>query len=89
MLVPNAATFPGSQRIWQNTDNLIALYAPHMHDRENRGDTRTRAFNIIKARRGITGTVDGIIFDGAISNFDKPAAAAPRFTAAAEPEIEF
>jgi replicative DNA helicase len=89
MAVPNAATFPGSQRIWQNSDNLIALYAPHMHDRNAPGGKGARALNIIKARRGITGTVEGIEFDGAISHFAKPAAATQRFTAAAEPEIEF
>jgi replicative DNA helicase len=89
MAIPNAATFPGSQRIWQNSDNLIALYAPHMHDRNAPGGKGARALNIIKARRGITGTVEGIEFDGAISHFAKPAAATQRFTAAAEPEIEF
>lgn len=68
MMVPNAACFPGSQRVWQNTDNMIALYAPHMHDK-NATDKTVRAMNIIKARRGITGIVDNISFKGAISKF--------------------
>jgi replicative DNA helicase len=82
MAVPNAATFPGSQRIWQNSDNLIALYAPHMHEKSS-GDKRARGFNVIKARRGITGIIGGVTFDGAISRFTHTAA---RSVAQPEPE---
>lgn len=68
MKQPNASTFPGSQRIWQNTDNMLALYAPYMHD-TRATDRKERAINVIKARRGVTGTIEGIRFEGAISAF--------------------
>lgn len=69
MLVPDSSGFPGSQRLYHNTDNLIALYNPTVHDKKLQPDKAARAFNVIKARRGITGVVDGIYFDGAISRF--------------------
>lgn len=66
MAVPNAMCFPGSQRIYHNTDNLIAYYQQSSHDKSVT-DKNRRAFNFIKARRGIQGIVDNAYFDGAIS----------------------
>lgn len=74
--VPDAACFPGSQRIWQNTDNLIALYAPHMHDK-NAGSRHNRIYNVIKARRGITGQTPVVRFEGAVSRFESAPAWEP------------
>jgi len=68
MKVPDASVFPGSQKIYHNTNNMVALYKPASHDK-NVTDKDLRAFNLIKVRRGQTGIVQGIRFDGAISRF--------------------
>jgi len=70
MEIPNASCFPGSQRIWQNSDNLLALFAPHMHSKSGKHEKWERAYNLIKVRRGNAGEVIyGVRFDGAVSRF--------------------
>jgi len=68
MKIPDASTFPGSQKIRHNTNNMVALYRLSDHDK-NVTDKDLRAFNLIKVRRGQTGIVQGVRFDGAISRF--------------------
>lgn len=77
MEIPNASCFPGSQRIWQNSDNLLALFAPHMHNKGGKHEKWERAYNLIKVRRGNAGEVIyGVRFDGAVSRFKGQAPAA-------------
>lgn len=77
LAVPDSSCFPGSQRIFHNVDNLIALYNPTTHDKSKETDKQQRAFNLIKVRRGQTDTVQGIRFDGAVSRFSVQSAEPP------------